>query len=251
MIRSSFKEAFSPEWLETNITNPIHELIIIREIIPWEKIISRLCRFYDKSKGPFGKSLRTMVTILIVMKYCRLSDQEVVKQVKENRYIQYFCNVSDIGLQTFLHPSSLTVLRNRLGEQGIAILEEEVFELLRRAGIIRGDNALIDSSVLASNIIYPNDVILIFRAFKKMKQLYKLHNITIWWNDNEIRKLWRAFNLNKGNNRAAWLTKFNALFIPALKIFSEKVNSLECSEKKRSKSPQNAKPFESFRRTNN
>ena len=235
MIRNLFKEAFSPEWLETNITNPIHELVIIREIIPWEKIISRLCRFYDKSKGPFGKSLRTMVAILIVMKYCRLSDREVVKQVKENRYIQYFCNVSDMGLQTFLHPSSLTVLRNRLGEQGIAILEEEVFELLRRAGIIRSDDALIDSSVLASNIIYPNDVILIFRAFKKMKQLCKLHNITIWWNDDEIRKLWRAFNLNKGNNRAAWLTKFNALFIPALKIFSEKVNSLKCSEKREAK----------------
>ena len=80
MIRSSFKEAFSPEWLETNITNPIHELVIIREIIPWEKIISRLCRFYDKSKGPFEKSLRTMTAILIVMKYCRLSDREVVKE---------------------------------------------------------------------------------------------------------------------------------------------------------------------------
>ena len=167
MISSSFKEAFSPEWLETNITNPIHELVIIREIIPWKKIVSRLCRFYDKSHGAFGKSLRTMTAILIIMKYYRLSDREVVKQVKENRYIQYFCNVSNMDLQTFLHPSSLTVLRNRLGEQGIAIIEEEVFEVLRCAGIIRGDNALIDSSALESNIIYPNDVHLIFKALKK------------------------------------------------------------------------------------
>jgi hypothetical protein len=45
MIKNSFKEVFSPEWLETNITNPIHELVIIREIITWEKIVSRLCRF--------------------------------------------------------------------------------------------------------------------------------------------------------------------------------------------------------------
>ena len=68
-----------------------------------------------------------------------------------------------------------------------------------------------------------------------MKQLAKLHNIPIWWNDDEIRKLWREFNLNKGNNRAAWLTKFNALFIPALKIFSENVNSLKCSKKRKAK----------------
>ena len=102
MIRNSFKEAFSPKWLETNITNPIHELVIIREIIPWEKIISRLCRFYDKSKGPFGKSLRTMVAILIVMKYCRLSDREVVKQESIRKIIPIefvikFClSISDI-----------------------------------------------------------------------------------------------------------------------------------------------------------
>lgn len=127
MIKNAFKEAFSPEWLETNITNPIHELVIIREIIPWEKIISRLCRFYDKSHGAFGKSLRMMTAILIIMKYYRLSDREVVKQIKENRYIQYFCNVPNMGLQTFLHHSSLTVLRNRLGEQGVAIIEKEVF----------------------------------------------------------------------------------------------------------------------------
>jgi hypothetical protein len=127
MIKNAFKEAFSPEWLETNITNPIHELVIIREIIPREKIISRLCRFYDKSHGAFGKSLRMMTAILIIMKYYRLSDREVVKQIKENRYIQYFCNVPNMGLQTFLHHSSLTVLRNRLGEQGVAIIEKEVF----------------------------------------------------------------------------------------------------------------------------
>jgi transposase, IS5 family len=68
-----------------------------------------------------------------------------------------------------------------------------------------------------------------------MRQFAKLHNITIWWNDDEIRKLWREFSLNKGNNRVAWLTKFNALFISALKIFSEKVNSLKCSEKRKAK----------------
>ena len=118
-----------------------------------------------------------MIAILIIMRYYQLSDREVVKQIKENRYIQYFCNVPNMGLQTFLHPSSLTVLRKRLGEEGIAIIEKEIFEALRRAGIIKNDNALIDSSVLESNIIHPNDVRLIFKALKKMKQFCKLHNI--------------------------------------------------------------------------
>lgn len=235
MIRNSFEEAFSPEWFDTNITNVIHELVIIRNIIPWGKIINRLCKYYDKSKGAFGKPLRMMAAILIVMKYYQLSDREIVRQVKENRYIQYFCNVPDEGLQTFLDPGSLCVLRKRLGTEGIARMEQEVFEVLRRAGIIRGDNSLIDSTVLNNNIIYPNDVRLIFSAFKKMKQFAKLHKIPVWWDEDKIKKLWREFGLNKGDNRLEWLAKFNTLFIPALKISGKKAGSLPTPGKKKTK----------------
>jgi len=235
MIRNIFEESFSPEWVEANIKNPIHELVMIRRIIPWQKITNRLCRFYNNSKGPFGKSLRMMTALLIVMRYKILSDREVVKRVKENHYIQYFCNVPDDGLQTFLDPSSISVFRKRLGEKGIAIIEKEVFEVLRRAGIIQGDNSLIDSSVLNNNIIYPNDVHLIFKAFDKMKQFARLDKISLWWNEDEIKKIWREFRLSKENNRLEWLIKFNALFIPALDIFVKKVDTLKTTQKRKSK----------------
>lgn len=176
-----------------------------------------------------------MVALLIIMKYRHLSDRVVIDQVKENRYIQYFCNVEDEGLQTFLDPSSLCVFRKRLGEKGIAIIENEVFETLRRAGVINGDNSLIDSTVLNNNIIYPNDVRLIFSAFKKMRQFAKLHKIPVWWDEDEIKKLWRGFGLNKGGDRTAYLMKFNILFIPALKVFTEKVNCLITSQKRKRK----------------
>lgn len=218
-----------------NITNSSHEFVILRDIIPWEKIINRLCQFYDGSKGAVGKSLRIMVALLIVMKYRKLSDREVVQQVKENHYIQYFCNVPEDGKQTFLDPSSLCVLRKRFGAKGIAIIENEIFELLRRVGIILGDNALIDSSVLSSNIIYPNDVHLIFKAFKKMKQFANLHKISPYWDENEIKKLWREFRLTKKTNRLEWLVKFNALFVPALNIFGKKVEFLQTTQKRKSK----------------
>ena len=235
MIRNTFEESYSPAWLQANITNPVHELVILREVIPWQKIINRLCQFYNNTRGPYGISLRVMISILIVMRHNRLSDREVVKQVKENRYIQYFCNVSDKGLQTFLDPSSIVVFRQRLGEKGIAIIEKEVFEVLRRAGIIQGDNALIDSSVLSNNIIYPNDVHLIFKAFKKMKQFAKMHNIPVWWNEDEIKKLWREFRLAKDKDRMGWLVKFNLLFIPSLDIFNNKIKLLQTTKKRKLK----------------
>ena len=226
---------FFSEWIATQITNKSHELVIIRKIIPWQKIINRLYHFYDTSKGAYGKSLRIMIAILIIMKDRQLSDRKVINQVKENRYIQYFCNVPDAELQTFLHASSICVFRKRLGEEGIAIIEEEVFETLRQAGMIQNDNILMDSTVLDNNIIYPNDVDLLFKAFSKMEQFARLHQIPVWWNQHEIKKLWRKFNLNKKEDRLAWLCRFNALFTPALKIFGECIDVSLTTQKKESK----------------
>jgi hypothetical protein len=112
-----------------------------------EKKVRRLTQFYDKSQGALGKSLRVVTALLIISRFYGLSDRNTVKQVKENRYIQYFCNVPDYELQTFIHYSSLCVFRKRIGEEGAEIIEEEVFKALRRSGIIDGNNALIDSSV--------------------------------------------------------------------------------------------------------
>ncbi|WP_080810114.1 transposase [Desulfamplus magnetovallimortis] len=217
------------------MTNPNHELVIIRNIIPWHKIIDRLTSFYDDSKGAYGKSLRWMIAILIVMRYRGLSDREVIRQIKENRYIQYFCNIPDEVLQTFIHHTSIYVFRKRIGKQGVEMIENEVFEVLRRAGVIKGDNALIDSSVLPNDIIYPNDVLLLYRAFKKMKEFAKLHKISLWWDDKEIKRLWKEYNLQKRSNRLEWLIIFNLLFVPALEQFKEMVNNLETRPKREEK----------------
>ncbi len=233
MIDTSFKEAFSAEWVKSNIIDLTQDLVIIRDVVPWEKIIVRLSAFYSEGKGPVGKSLRIMTAVLIVMKYYSLSDRKVIQHIKENRYMQYFCNVPDDSLLTFLHPSSLSVFRKRLGEKGIAVIEKYIFETLRKSGVIDGDNALIDSTVLNNNIIYPNDVQLIFKAFAKMRRFAELHNITIWWNDDEVKKMWRAFCLTKKKDRSEHLCKFHNTFFPAFKIFDEKVESLKCSEKLR------------------
>ncbi len=235
MIKDTFETAFSSEWTERNITDSAHELVVLRKIIPWEKIVSCLSRFYSDSKGPVGKSLRIMAALLIIARLRGLSDREVVIQVKENRYIQYFCNVADEGLQTFLHPSSLCVFRKRLGEEGVAVIECEVFKTLRRAGVISGDDALIDSTVLESDIIYPNDVRLIYKAFEKMRAFARPHGIPLWYDDKMLRRLWREFSLDKKGSRAEHLAVFNEQFIPALKIFQEKVGLLKVSNKRKKK----------------
>ena len=243
------KVLFPPEWVETNIKDSTNELVIIRDIIPWQKIIDRLCPFYDDSKGAFGKSLRTMIALLIILRYRSLSDRKVIVEVQENRYIQYFCNVPDSILRTFIHHSSLCVFRKRLGKEGIAIIEDEIFEFFRKVGVIKGDNALIDSSVLPNDIIHPNDVLLVHKAFKKMAQFAKLHGILVWWDEDLIKRLWREYRLTKKANRLDWLRKFNALFVLAFKTFKKEVQALkipQTTEKRKNKAERLCRLLELF-----
>ncbi len=226
MIESSFEEAFSKEWVETQITNSTNELVIFRQVIPWQAIITQLTQFYSSDSGRSGKSLRIMVALLILGRLRLLGDRPIVAQVKENRYIQYFCNVPDSELADFVNSSSLCRFRQRLGEKGIAIIEAEVFELLRRCGIVKGYTSMMDSTVLSSNIVHPNDVMLIYRAFGKMKIFARDHELSLWWDNPHIKKRWRAFGRAKKGKRVAYLTELYALFVPALETFRSHVESL-------------------------
>ncbi|WP_446011667.1 hypothetical protein [Candidatus Electrothrix sp.] len=90
MIERTFSEAFSEEWVKQNINASTNEFVILRKIIPWQKIIRRLSKFYSNKDGRLGKSLRVLIGLVIVSRLRILGDEKVVQQVKENRYIQYF-----------------------------------------------------------------------------------------------------------------------------------------------------------------
>jgi len=180
-----------------------------------------------------------MVALLILSRLRSLSDKKVVERVRENRYIQYFCNVADSELASFVNPSVLCRFRQRLGKKGIAIIETAVFDLLRASGIVKGDTLMMDSTVLSSNIVHPNDVMLLYKAFDKMKIFANGHELTLWWDNTHIKKQWLAFNRAKKGQKVAYLAEFYTLFVPALDNFRVHVESLknnaEVSESRKSK----------------
>ena len=219
MVSSTYKEAFTEGWVKEHLTDSLNELVIYRKLIPWQRIIDQRVGFYSEGKGRFGKSLRVMVAVTVVGKLRGLSDEQVVSLVKENRYIQYFCNVPDEALHTFLDSSTLTTFRERLGAKGAAIIEAGVFEHLRRAGVIQNDAQLMDSTVMEDNIVYPTDVLLLYKAFAKMRQFAERNHIPIWWGEPHLKKRWRAYNLAKKNEKLSFLWEFYLLFVMVLEIF--------------------------------
>ena len=219
MIATTFEEVHSPEWLKTHITDPTNELVILRNLVPWNKTMKLLARFYDSSKGAKGKSLRIMIALVLLSKLRELSDRKLIAAIRENRYMQYFCNIPDEELGCFLDDSTLSTFRSRLGSEGIAIIEHELFHRLRGAGVIEIDAALIDASSLPNNIIHPNDVRLLFTALRKMGQWAFNNGLTLGVSQKEIKQQWLAFNKDKKQPRWVYLIQFYLLFYPVLHRF--------------------------------
>ena len=91
---------------------------------------------------------------------------------------------------------------------------------------------MMDSTALSSNIVHPNDVMLIYKAFGKMKIFASHHELPLWWDHAHIKKLRRAFGRAKRGERVAYLAEFYALFVPALETFRTQVESLEAKTDK-------------------
>lgn len=233
MIATTYEEVHTKTWIAQHIENPTHELFLLRKVIPWQKILRSLTGYYSSTQGRLGKSLRVMIAILILGKLRQKSDRAVLELVQENRYAQYFCNVADRDLRTFLDRSTICKFRRRVGQKGIAMIEHHLFDHLRGSGAIKNDAALMDSSVLENNIIYPNDVQLLYKAFGKMKSLADQLGMPLWFDQAHLKARWRAFHLAHKQDRAAYLAEFDALFRPAFKAFKQIARTLEAPYKKK------------------
>lgn len=226
MIAQTFEDVFSPQWVNTHLSHPTHDLIILRHIIPWQPIIDGLVPFYNLKKGRTGCALRTLSAVSILARLRQLSDRQVIEHIQENRYMQYFCNVPDQPLRTFMNPSTLCRFRKRVGQEGISLMEDEVFTTLKRADVIEADMMLMDATVLDSPIIYPTDVRLLYKAFDKMAILATKGHLKPWWDATHLKTRWRAYHLDRGHHRP-YLEEFYTLFEPALVGFKERLEQLD------------------------
>jgi IS5 family transposase len=226
MIAQTFDEVFSPQWVNTHLSHPTHDLIILRQLIPWQPIIDGLVPFYNLKKGRTGCALRTLSAVSILARLRQLSDRKVIEHIQENRYMQYFCNVPDQDLRTLMNPSTLCRFRKRVGQDGISLMEEQVFTTLKRADVIEADMMLMDATVLDSPIIYPTDVRLLYKAFDKMAMLATKGHLKPWWDAAHLKTRWRAYHLDRGHHRT-YLEEFYTLFEPALAGFKERLEQLD------------------------
>ena len=85
MIAHTFQEAFSAQWIKTHLPNLNHDLVLLRQLIPWQPIIDGLVPFYNPKQGRHGGDLRTLSAVSILARLRHLSDRQVIEHIQENR----------------------------------------------------------------------------------------------------------------------------------------------------------------------
>jgi hypothetical protein len=119
-------------------------------------------RFADRGRP--AKDARLVVGLILLKHIQCMSDREVVAELRENPYQQWFCGLEQFETGSAIEASTLSVARERMGPKYFERLEKLCLEVLKQQGVILGKGLLVDATVVEEGIKYPNDVGLLERV---------------------------------------------------------------------------------------
>ena len=106
--------------------NPENRWVKKAAMIPWDEIEDRYAELFPSEVGMPAKPLQTALGSLLIQKEYGYSDRELVEQIKENPYYQYFIGLPGYEYKAPFVPSLLVEFRKRLDENILAEINEMI-----------------------------------------------------------------------------------------------------------------------------
>ncbi len=150
--------------------------------IPWDEIESIYSSQFSKTGAP-AKNLRIALGALIIKEKLKLTDREIVDQIIENPYLQYFIGLEEYQDEPPFDSSMMVHFRKRLNFEIISEINDLVYGVKdQEKGSSEKDkndkepplNAgklLVDATCAPADIRYPTDVSLLNEAREKTEKI--------------------------------------------------------------------------------
>lgn len=106
----------------------------LADCIPWDQLANVYYRKMNNDQGAPSLSARMVIGAVIIKHMLNIDDREVVAQIRENMYLQYFVGLSSFTTKEPFDPSLMVSIRYRLGQD---VMEEFNQLVLQQAGVIR------------------------------------------------------------------------------------------------------------------
>ena len=123
--QTSFEDFNQPLGLEMD---PNNRWVKKAGMIPWESIEVKYAENFSDLTGAPAKPLRTALGSLLIQKQYTFSDAELVEQLKENPYYQYFIGLPGYTNKAPFAASLLVEFRKRLSENVMMEINEMIIE---------------------------------------------------------------------------------------------------------------------------
>ena len=164
------------------------------EMIPWDKIEEKYAKLFPSKTGMPAKPLRMALGALLIQKQYGFSDEELVEQLRENPYYQYFIGMPGYEDKYPFVPSLLVEFRKRLSEEILIEVNEMVISNAmpekddsdddnnsnnsdggnsdnKETKVENSGTLILDATCAPQNIEYPQDVNLLNECREKLEKL--------------------------------------------------------------------------------
>lgn len=166
--------------------NPKNRWTKKAETIPWNEIEEQYASLFPSETGMPAKPLQTALGSLLIQKQYGYSGRELVEQIRENPYYQYFIGLPGYQDKIPFVPSLLVEFRKRLTDEILAEINEMIAEYNSPqnpppcggddpdSGDSETDNRgtlILDATCAPQQISYPQDVNLLNEARENLEAI--------------------------------------------------------------------------------
>ena len=179
--------------------NPENRWVKMADAIPWEIFEKKYSRLFKGKNGRVAKPLRLALGSLIIQTKYQYSDRELVEQLTENPYYQYFIGLPGYQEEPPIDASTLVLFRKRLKMDIILEANEYMLDAVKEkqsndkkdddhtnppsGGGCDGQDTkqehspenkgtmMLDATCAPSNIRYPQDFSLLNEAREKLETI--------------------------------------------------------------------------------
>ena len=159
--------------------NPENRWVKKAAMIPWNQIEEKYAKLFPSKTGMPAKPLRTALGALLLQKHLKCSDEELVQELTENPYFQYFIGLPGFEEKAPFVPSLLVEFRKRLNEDILSEINELVIEY-NKPDEPKDDHdnddgnkgtMILDATCAPQNISFPQDVNLLNEGRKNLEKI--------------------------------------------------------------------------------
>ena len=185
-IQHSFLDFNQPMGLHMN---PNNRWIKMADSIPWDEFEVKYAKLFPSDTGNVAKPLRMALGALIIQTKFQFADRELVEQITENPYLQYFIGLPGYQEEAPFDASTLVLFRKRISAE--MLMEANEYLLAHKdddnknhpappsAGgsgddVSKVENKgtlTLDASCAPANIRYPQDISLLNEAREKLETI--------------------------------------------------------------------------------